>query len=194
MKIAVVSDIHENFHNLTLCLEQLETCKVDRVLCLGDLMNNGIAKTLASLPMPVHMIWGNNDGSRVAMMRTILSPNSNMTAADDTFDFITIDGRRIFMTHYPSLAKPVAKSGDVDVVFFGHSHYHHIETVNNCLLVNPGELSAHKSGIASFALYDTTTHTAEIIELEESISINTPRAIAWREAHVKFAPRKRHEY
>jgi predicted phosphodiesterase len=84
---------------------------------------------------------------------------------------LEIDGRKIFLTHYPMLAKPMAKSGDFDAVFCGHNHTFHKEKVNNCLLVNPGEISAHKSGKATFAIYDTTTNKAEIIELQGAISV-----------------------
>jgi predicted phosphodiesterase len=44
-------------------------------------------------------------------------------------------------------------------VFYGHNHKKNIENINNCLLLNPGEVSAHKTKIASFAVYDTDNNT-----------------------------------
>ena len=52
MKIAIISDIHENFHNLILALESMATHNIEQILCLGDLMNSGIAKILAAQDIP----------------------------------------------------------------------------------------------------------------------------------------------
>jgi uncharacterized protein len=60
MKLAIISDIHENFHNLVLALEEIEKRKCSQIICLGDLMNTGIAKVLAKAPIPVLCLWGNN--------------------------------------------------------------------------------------------------------------------------------------
>ena len=61
MKIGIISDIHENFHNLILALNQLKEHGVEQIFCLGDLMNAGIAKILSIQDVPVFLIWGNND-------------------------------------------------------------------------------------------------------------------------------------
>ena len=58
MKIAIISDIHENFHNLILALQEMEKQGIQQIICLGDLMNSGIAKILATQTIPVFMIWG----------------------------------------------------------------------------------------------------------------------------------------
>lgn len=121
--------------------------------------------------MPVVAIWWNNDGDRVAITKTSMSKNSNLTVWFDTFDFIKIEDRNIFITHYPMLAKPMAKSWDFDAVFYWHDHYKNIDKIWECLLVNPGEISAHKTKIASFAIYDSVSNSAEIIDLKETISV-----------------------
>lgn len=122
MKVAIISDIHGNFHNLILFLKQIKELDIDKIIFLGDFVNNGIAKTLASSSVPVIAIWGNNDVDKVAITRTSLSKNSNMTIGFETYDFLEIDKRKIFITHYPLLVKSMAKSGDFDVVFYGHDH------------------------------------------------------------------------
>ena len=45
--------------------------------------------------------------------------------------------------------------------------------INNCLVINPGEIGAYKTGIGTFAIYDTKTNDAEIIEIQNSITTNT---------------------
>lgn len=195
MKIAIISDIHENFHNLVLFLKQVKDYDVQKIIFLGDFMNNGIAKTLASSDIPVISIWGNNDGDKVAITKTALSEKSNLTVGFDTFDFLEIDDRKIFITHYPSLAKPMAKSGDFDAVFYGHDHKKNIDKINDCIIVNPGEISAHKTKNASFALYDTKTNEAEIINIKEAVSVKTKEAAEHLEnMNFTFSKSKTHKY
>ena len=195
MKIAIISDIHENFHNLVLFLKQVKKYDVKKIIFLGDFMNNGIAKTLASSDIPVIAIWGNNDGDKVAITKTSLSEQSNMTVGFDTYDFLEIDSRKIFITHYPLLAKPMAKSGEFDAVFYGHDHKKNMDKINNCIIVNPGEISAHKTGIASFAIYDTKANNAEIIEIKNTVSTKTKEATEHLEKmKFTFSKSKTHKY
>ena len=78
MKIAVISDIHENFHNLILALQDIKKREVYGIVCLGDMMNAGIAKILAIQEVPVYLIWGNNDGEVVDVMRASYKEGSNL--------------------------------------------------------------------------------------------------------------------
>lgn len=49
MKVAIISDIHENFHNLVKFFKEIENHDIKKIIVLGDLMNNGIAKMLMCL-------------------------------------------------------------------------------------------------------------------------------------------------
>ena len=174
MKIAVISDIHENYHNLILFIKEIQKHgDVEQIICLGDFINGGIVKILANLNIPTLAIWGNNIGSKTEIMQTVLANDNFTINSDETFDFAEFDGRKCFLTHYPSLAQPMVKSGDFDVVFYGHDHICNVEKVNDCLIVNPGEISAHKTGKATFALYDTEMNDAKIITLKNSINVKT---------------------
>lgn len=195
MKVAVISDIHDNFHNLVLTLEKISELNVKQILFLGDFINNGIAKILASSEIPVFAIWGNNDGDKVAIIKTSLSEGSSLNMGFETYDEIEIDGRKLFLTHYPFLAKPMAKSGDYDAVFYGHNHKKNKDKINDCLIINPGEVSAHKTNGASFALYDTKTNDAEIIMLDEYISVKTEKVHKHlKKSKFEFSQTKAHQY
>ena len=78
MKVAVIADIHENFHNLAVFFESITQYDVEKIFFLGDFINNGIAKLLAASPIPVYAIRGNNDGDKVAITKTALTKGSNM--------------------------------------------------------------------------------------------------------------------
>ena len=47
MRVAIISDIHENFHNLIIALKEIEKEECEQIIFLGDFINNGIAKVLA---------------------------------------------------------------------------------------------------------------------------------------------------
>jgi len=173
MKITVLSDIHENFHNLILALQKIEEKKVEYIICLGDLMNSGIAKILAAQEVPSFLVWGNNDGEKVEIMNAAHREGSNLTVSLNTYDFLELGGKKIFISHYDNLAVPMAKSGLYDAVFYGHNHLKKNEKINNVHVVNPGELCAQKTGISSFAIYDTDANEIEMIELEGIISLKS---------------------
>jgi len=195
MKIAVLSDVHENFHNLILALEKCEELKVKKILFLWDFMNNAIAKIFASSPIPVFAIRWNNDGDKVAITRTSCTSKGNFDIWLDTFDRIEIDTRNIFLTHYPLLAKPIAKSWDFDAVFYGHNHIYNIDKIKKCIIVNPWEISAHKTGESTFALYDTTTNTAKILFLKNHISLKSDKMKAYLEKQgISLSTSKGHQY
>jgi len=180
MKIAIISDIHENFYNLVSFYEKIEQSDVEQILCLWDLMNNGIAKILAHSGIPVQMIWWNNDGSKVAITKTSLSQGSKLSVAEESFDIFEIAGRKLFLTHYPVLARPMAKSWDFDAVFFGHTHSSFSQQVGDCLLLNPWEISTNKTGQATFALYDSDTNLAEIIKLDDLKDMTSDKVSNYR--------------
>ena len=195
MNVAIISDIHDNFHNLVLFFDKIKQYDIKRIIFLGDFSNNSIAKMLASSDIPVTTIWGNNDGEKVAITKTSLAKGSNMTVGFGTYDSLEIDNRNIFITHYPLLAKPMAKSGDFDAVFYGHDHKHNIDKIGNCTIVNPGEISAHKTMGASFAIYNTENNRAEIIKLKNAITTRSKEAEEYLDdMKFTFSKSKTHKY
>jgi uncharacterized protein len=165
MKIGIISDIHENKANLLQAIDLCRQSDVSHLLCLGDMINPGIAQTIATCGIPTHGIWGNNDGDKVLITRLSLQPQSQLAMSDRTYDFVTLDGKRIFITHYPELAHPMALSGQYDLVAYGHDHQQFYALVEECHVVNPGEISGHLTGLVSLAIYDTVTDTVEFLTI-----------------------------
>ncbi len=173
MLLAIISDIHENFHNLIKTLEDINTRNVEYIICLGDLMNAGIAKVLAMQDIPCFMVWGNNDGEKVDIMQAACRENSQLSVSLNTYDFLELGGKKIFISHYNDLAEPMAKSGLYDAVFYGHNHLMKKEIINNVHVVNPGELAAQKTGICSYAIYNTQENSVELIEIDDIITLKS---------------------
>ena len=125
MKIAVISDIHDNFHNLLLALEDAYKREIEYIICLGDLMNSGVAKILSIQEVPVYLIWGNNDGEKSEVLHASYRDGSSLTVGVNVYDFLELGGRKLFLSHYNDLAVPMAQSGNYDAVFYGHDHLAH---------------------------------------------------------------------
>jgi hypothetical protein len=84
---------------------------------------------------------------------------------EDIFEKI-IDKKQIAFTHFPEEAKKLAQSGKFDLVFYGHTHRPWEEKVNECRVINPGELAGQFQK-PTFAVYDTETDNLELKILEK---------------------------
>ncbi len=167
MKIAIISDIHENMYNLVSFYKEIESENIEQIFCLGDLINNWIAKILAFSWVPVKMVWWNNDWDKVAITKTSLLEKSCLTISSTVFDKIEIDWKKIFLSHYPMLAKPIAKSWEFDVIFYWHDHISNNIKIWKCLVVNPWEISSARTWKSTYAIYDTEKNLAKIKELKD---------------------------
>lgn len=181
VKFAILSDIHENYHNLFLCIEDMRREGIDMVLFLGDFMNAGIARMLSTAFFPVFAILGNNDGDLIALYKESVRAGSTFVLHPQTYADITQDGKRFFLTHYDDLVETAVASNLYDAVFFGHTHRHSIEKRGNCTVVNPGELSAHKYGKPTYAIFDSKKNEYIIQELTGGVTVRTePVALAYQ--------------
>jgi putative phosphoesterase len=164
MKIAILSDTHDNQINTKIALEKVTEKGAEALLFCGDFCSPGPAKWIAQFPGIIHTIFGNNDGDRMNIAMFI-SQNPKATVHKEYAD-IVIDGKKIGMTHYPFYAEKMAKSGDFDLVCFGHDHQARVEVYGICLAVNPGSLNQQRpDDKMGYAIYDTQTHTVELFGL-----------------------------
>lgn len=63
MKVAVISDIHENVHNLIEAIQMIESEKCDILFCLGDVGRSKLFQVMLTLKIPVYFTFGNHDGN-----------------------------------------------------------------------------------------------------------------------------------
>lgn len=173
MRFAILSDVHENYHNLYLCIEDMRRQSIDQVLFLGDFMNAGIARMLATSGFPVFAILGNNDGDKLALYKESVKPDSMLSLHPRTYAEFTRDGFRLFLTHHDDLVNVAIASGCYDAVCFGHTHLKSVEHRNGCIVVNPGELSAHKYGLPTYAILDSLQKNCILIELQRGVTVRT---------------------
>ena len=162
MKIAIVSDIHDNVWTLKAALSQLQDAGI--LLCCGDLCSPFIVGLMAeAFSGTIHIVEGNNEGDwRRISQAAHKFPNVYLHG--ELFED-EIDGQRIAINHYPNIALPLAQSGKYDLVCYGHDHRFAIEQRGSTLSLNPGALLGYdpvsKQDIpATFIIYDTQLHEA----------------------------------
>lgn len=156
MKIAVFSDIHDNILNLEKFFTAIKSQNVTQLICLGDFINPGIVKRIIDSGYKTYAVWGNNDGEKVVITRFAEQSKGNFEISNNCEGIFNIDGKKVYTNHYPEIAPTVAKSGDFDAVFYGHNHEQYYQKLENgCILCNPGEISGHKTGKVTYAIWDT---------------------------------------
>jgi len=170
MKIAIMADSHDHKVNLGAAIDVANKQNCEYVLHAGDMIGPGSVKRLGTdFKGQVIYVFGNNDGDKARHVVTLQDldnvtlPEGNATRAIGEIWEGEIDGVRFFMNHYQRIAELAAKSGEFDVVIFGHSHVYSEEMLNDCLLVNPGAISELNNVNSTFMIFDTDTKEIEKI-------------------------------
>lgn len=162
MRIAILSDIHDNIWKLETLLAGLEA---DALVFCGDFCAPfTLAQIGEGFGGPVHVVFGNNDGDQFLLAR--VAGNFTHVTLHGEFAELEMDGRRIVVTHYPKIGRALAQGGAYDLVCHGHSHERVVERKGKTLRINPGEVMG-RFGLSTYALYDTHTGTAEIVEVPD---------------------------
>jgi len=162
MRIAVISDSHDNIWKLEEAMPHLAAADV--VLHCGDIIAPFMIIRLikGTNNRPVHIVWGNNDGDKLLLAK-VANSAANIHLHGD-FAFLDLEGFKVAINHYPKLAHSLAKSGSFDLVCYGHDHTAHQEWVGDTLLLNPGELMGMNTR-STLAMYDTSKRVVNFIEI-----------------------------
>ena len=151
MKIAILSDTHNNWANFKKAIGWINKEKIRVILHCGDICNQEtIDDAIKIFDGEMEFVKGNGDWN-------VELPESLE---------LEIDGKKIGLVHFPNEAKKMAQSGKFDLVFYGHTHRPWDEKIGNTHLINPGEL-AGQFYKPTFAVYDTATGKLELKILEK---------------------------
>jgi putative phosphoesterase len=165
MKLAVLSDSHDNIWKLDQAMPHLASCGA--VIHCGDIISPFMLRRLGEGlgEIPLHVVWGNNDGDRF-LLRQVASGFSAIQLHGELAE-ISYEGVAIAANHYPLIADGLARSGKYGLVCYGHDHTAHESRLGKCLLLNPGELMG-LNGRSSLAIVDLPALTVEWIDLSPS--------------------------
>jgi putative phosphoesterase len=177
MRIAVLSDIHDNVWKLAAALDAVRDT-TEAMLCCGDLCSPFIVHQIGrGYPHPVHVVFGNNDGD-LFRITAIAAKYSHLRLHGEMFTG-EFGGRKFAMNHFDAIARPLAASGLYDVVCFGHNHTHEIARVGATLAINPGSIMGaafHADGTrrespSTFLVYDTGSGEVESFEVTGEMGV-----------------------
>ncbi|MBW2109391.1 MAG: metallophosphoesterase [Deltaproteobacteria bacterium] len=163
MIIAVMSDTHDHIWNVQKVLGIVKERGVKAMVHCGDFVAPFVLKALNEGAVPVHGVFGNNDGDQFTLTRLSLTVLSHVTLYGLVGE-CDLGGFRVGFTHYRPVAEGLAASNRFDLVCFGHSHEACLETVGRTTLLNPGEVMG-KDGHPGFYLVDTTQGRYDRIDL-----------------------------
>jgi putative phosphoesterase len=135
VRIAVLSDIHDNVWKLDAALAAVRDC--DLLLCCGDLCSPFIIHQMGGgFAKPIHIVFGNNDADLFRI--TANARRYEHIQLHGEFFRGEFGGRRVAMNHFDGIARPIAASGEFDVVCFGHNHMYEVARIGRTLTINPG--------------------------------------------------------
>lgn len=154
MKIALMSDTHDHLVNIRKALEIIRQEECEAIIHCGDIVAPFALKELEHAKIPVHAVFGNNDGDHFLLCQTAAASNGLITIYGQLAR-IELGGARIAFTHEGPFAEGLAATGKYDMVFFGHTHQHYHDKLGDTILFNPGDVMG-KDMDPGFSIVDTT--------------------------------------
>lgn len=163
MKLGVLSDTHDQVDRLAAALTMLRDEGVGTIVHCGDLTSPETALALQGFRV-IHTI-GNGDIASGEIRRVLMSLDPQNYSG--TLFTGSIEGVRIAVTHGHLADKPedLARSGQYDFVFCGHSHIQRNDVIGFTRIVNPGALGRPRGGLRSFYLLDLDSRAGKFMSV-----------------------------
>jgi uncharacterized protein len=170
MKIAIISDIHNNITNLKKVLDFCAREKIEKMICCGDL---GSMETLDFLNEnfsgEIYFCFGNMDDGH--LKNYDFKAKYKNTWIFEDYGETSLGGEasklyNIAFVHYPNVARELAATGKYAFVFYGHTHKPWEETVGKCKILNPGNV-AGEIYPPTFAVWNTEDDNFKLIRIHD---------------------------
>jgi putative phosphoesterase len=176
MKIAIISDTHDNIPNLEKALDWINQNNISIIIHCGDLCTPSILTKviLSKFSGQIYLVPGNVGNPELLEK---LCQDFERVKFYREFGEIDLANKKIAFTHRPEKVEELAKTRKYDIIFYGHTHKPWIQKTQinadstsrdqreSVLLVNPGNLAGmfYK---ATFAVYETENGKLELKILE----------------------------
>ncbi len=170
MRLAILSDIHDNVWKLAGALDRARGA--DAMICCGDLGSPFIVHQLGrGFAGPIHVIFGNNDGDLFRIANNARRYD-HIHLHGELFRG-EFDGKRVAANHYDQIARAIAASSEFDVVCYGHNHIYEVSRIGRALAINPGAImgatfapdGSRTDAPSTFVIYDTILDEAKRLEV-----------------------------
>jgi len=161
MKIAIVSDSHENMNMIDKACEIMKNENVEVIFHAGDIISPIAIDHFKNCNCLMIAVFGNNDGDKLFIQEKIKTFGNIFTGIYEG----ELAGKKIIMMHEPKAVSSIAKSGDYDLIIYGHTHVIDIRKVGKTLIINPGELGGWLKGKRSFVIMELPSMEYQLKEL-----------------------------
>jgi uncharacterized protein len=164
MKIAIISDTHDNLATLAKFINYVKENPVESVIHCGDIASGETIEYLAkNFNGKILAVFGNMDYRE--SVQTVVKKHPEKITLWQDFGQAEFKNLKIGFCHHKETALPRTKNNEFDFIFYGHTHKPWLETINNCQFANPGTLSGmiYK---AAFAILDLETKKLELIIID----------------------------
>ncbi len=157
MRIAIISDIHDNQVNLKKFLLWARDEDIDKLICCGDVTDGETLNILATgFEGGIFLVKGNAE----IYNEKDIEKYDNIEYGGKQAVF-SVDGSEFGLCHEPFLADKILERGPVPLIFCGHTHKPWIEDKNGAKLVNPGTLGGMFAR-ATFAFWDNSKNKLDL--------------------------------
>lgn len=166
MKIAIISDVHDNIPNLKKVLDYCEENKAEKIICCGDLASLETLDFLnENFYSENYFVFGNMDND---YLKDYPFENNEYKKTKIFKDFgeAEFENKKIAFVHFPEDAKELCKKGKYKFVFYGHTHKPWEETITDCKMLNPGNV-AGQFYPATFAVWDMENDKFELVRVDQ---------------------------
>jgi hypothetical protein len=124
MRIAVISDTHDNLDNISKAVSIINEKNVDVLIHCGDYVSPFTKRAFDGLNERIkknfYGVWGNNDGDKPFLQKN-LGQICEFVGRELIAEF---GGKKVYASHDTDekVIEAIAKSGDFNIVLYGHSH------------------------------------------------------------------------
>lgn len=160
MKIAVLSDTHDNIVNLIKALTLINKENVSALIHCGDVCDpKTLELILDNFKKKIYLVLGNCD-----LNKNWDKFKEKRIKIFNNFGSFKLNNKKIGITHFPDFAYKEVKDKNYGFIFYGHTHKPWEEKLNNTFLINPGNIA----GIiyrSTFALLDLKNFDKRLVIL-----------------------------
>lgn len=190
MKVAIISDVHNNTVNLKKVLDFCVDKQINKIICCGDLASQETLDFFCdNFSGEILHTFGNMEAGQfdIKVLKQKTNGFSKYKNAKVYEDFGELEiednpvkpgdhgARKIAFIHFPREAKELAESGKYDFVFYGHTHKPWVASVettadrgpkNKCIMLNPGNV-ANEIYPPTFAVWNTEDDKFDLVKVNE---------------------------
>lgn len=166
MRIAIVSDTHDNLTNFKKAIDWINKEKIKKIIHCGDIFKTEtIKEILKNFKGEIYLIFSSADASFSKIPEDSFKNLSKVKICSD-FGELKINNKKISFCHFPEIAQKLSNQQKYHLVFYGHTHKPWEEKIGKTKVINPGNLA----GIfykPTFAIYNSKTDKLELKILEK---------------------------